>query len=106
MQRTIIAGFAFWAIIAALGLWFDNRNQGKGEVLGASIVTPVFADEPPSIMPPETYYGNPILTSVNDILRSRNVTVFPEDEVRAFPDPLLGLGSTVKVYRATPLTVV
>jgi len=34
------------------------------------------------------------------MLTALHITVYPEDKVYAFPDPILGLGSTLKVYRA------
>jgi len=39
------------------------------------------------------------------MLSHLGVTVYPQDRVYAFPDPSLGIGSTIKVYRAQVVTV-
>jgi uncharacterized protein YabE (DUF348 family) len=39
------------------------------------------------------------------MLKALNVTVYPEDKVYAFPEPGLGLGSHLKVYRAQPVLI-
>lgn len=35
-----------------------------------------------------------------------NITIYPEDKVETFPDPSLGLGSKIIIYRATPVLVI
>lgn len=87
-------------------MWFDSRTIASGVVKGVTIVTPVFAAEPKSLLPQETYYGSPVLTDLSSMIADRQIALNFEDEVRYFPDPELGLGSTIKVYRATPITVV
>lgn len=54
----------------------------------------------PSDREPERYTGSFLDTSVSAMLLRLGVIVFPEDKTFAFPDPALGLGSTLFVYRA------
>ncbi|MFY9484409.1 MAG: G5 domain-containing protein [Patescibacteria group bacterium] len=106
MSKTFITGLVFWAAAGAGFVWFDSHNVTSGIVKGVTIVTPVFAAEPESLLPPETYYGSPVFTDLKAMIADRQIALNPEDEVRYFPDPELGLGSTIKVYRATPVTVI
>ncbi|MBI3260756.1 G5 domain-containing protein [Candidatus Berkelbacteria bacterium] len=100
----MFAGFIFWAV--ALAVFAYSYKPDQGIVLGTSIVTPVFAAEPESLLPAETYYGSPVLTDIKAMIADRQIALNPEDEVRYFPDPELGIGSTIKVYRATPIKVI
>jgi len=104
MSKTVLYGTVFWS--AAIVGFILYYRPGQGFVKGASIVSPVFAAEPESLLPAETYYGSPVLTDLNAMITDRKIILNPEDEVRYFPDPEFGLGSTIKVYRATPVTVV
>lgn len=103
-RKTVFAGFIFWAV--ALAVFSYSYRPDQGIVLGTSIVTPVFAAEPESLLPPETYYGSPVLTDLSAMIADRQISLNSEDEVRYFPDPGFGLGSTIKVYRATPIKVI
>lgn len=46
------------------------------------------------------------MNSIHAMLESAGVTVNKEDIVEAFPLPELGIGSTIHVYRATPVEVI
>jgi G5 domain/Lytic transglycolase/G5-linked-Ubiquitin-like domain len=48
----------------------------------------------------ETYQAGFSVRSVADALADNNVQLAPEDKAYAFPDPSLGIGTQVKVYRA------
>jgi rare lipoprotein A (peptidoglycan hydrolase) len=69
----------------------------------------ISGDEPPSSVAqqvaPETYQGSFKYTSATDMLAALGVTVYPQDRVEAFPDPSLGIGSEIRVYRAHPITI-
>jgi len=59
----------------------------------------------PNDRSPETYHGSVFYFSADAMLQALGVNVYPQDKVYAFPDPVLGIGSTIKVYRAQPVTV-
>ncbi|MDO8513708.1 MAG: G5 domain-containing protein [bacterium] len=85
-------------------LFFVNRGKqpdlvaGKGFVLGA-----VAASD--SNHPQETYMGSDRYRKIGDMLDALQVTVYPEDKVKLFPDPELGMGSIISIHRATPVIV-
>lgn len=53
----------------------------------------------------EIYYGKPGIFYLDKMLGSQNVIVYPEDIVQVFPDPSLGIGAKITIYRATPVVV-
>ena len=53
----------------------------------------------------EIFYGKPLIRDMADMVAELGVEVYPEDIVRAFPDPQWGLGSKITVYRATPIWI-
>ncbi len=75
-----------------------------GQVKGASTDEPA-TTEPSSLLPIEQYNGSPVDHSLAQMLADHQLTVYPEDIVAAFPDPSLGLGSVIRIYRATPVLV-
>ncbi len=77
-------------------------SDGSGQVKGA---TSDSSFEPKSLLPVESYSGSPLLDSVEAMLAAHNVMINPEDIISAFPNPNLRLGSVIKVYRATPVTL-
>lgn len=54
----------------------------------------------------ETFYGKSGIFSIEEILNDLQVTTYDEDRIEAFPDPKYGLGSIVKVTRATNVKVI
>jgi hypothetical protein len=54
----------------------------------------------PTDRAPERYTGSFLDTSLTAMLQRLNVTVNVADKVYAFPEPELGVGSTILVYRA------
>lgn len=86
----------------------SSSSSEAGEVKGASTDTLASGSAtvtPVSLLPVEEYIGSPALNTLEAMLLSHNVTINPEDIVEAFPSPQLGLGSVIKVYRATPIEV-
>ena len=53
----------------------------------------------------EHYTGDPAARSVAAQLAARSVSVDPADRVSAFPDPSLGLGSSIQIERASVVTI-
>jgi len=53
----------------------------------------------------EIYYGKPGIFYLDKMLESQNLIVYPEDIVQVFPDPSLGIGAKITIYRATPVVV-
>jgi len=53
----------------------------------------------------EIYYGKPGIFYLDKMLKLQNVIVYPEDIVQVFPDPSLGIGAKITIYRATPVVV-
>ena len=54
----------------------------------------------------ETYFASSGLFSLDKMIDSLDTEVYPEDKVRAFPDPKFGLGAKLTIIRATPVIVV
>lgn len=43
--------------------------------------------------------------SVEEIFGELGISCFPEDRIKAFPDPAIGLGTTITIRRATPVVI-
>jgi resuscitation-promoting factor RpfB len=54
---------------------------------------------------PEQYRGDFRHTSVQAMLAALKIMVDPEDRIIAFPDPRLGVGSAITIYRAPEIMV-
>lgn len=54
---------------------------------------------------PEVYQGSFFYLTAAKMLESLGVEVYKEDKVVVFPDPALGIGSQLKVYRAKPVLI-
>lgn len=105
-RRAVSALAAFTLCVAAGSLAFNlfhrHLPSATAEAAGLSV------DEPPSTLdghPSETYYGDFHYATATDMLAALHVQIYPEDRVEAFPDPALGIGSTVRVYRAQPVLI-
>jgi rare lipoprotein A len=59
----------------------------------------------PTDRTPERYTGSFLDTTLSAMLSRIEVSVNPEDKVYAFPDPSLGVGSVLLVYRAQEVTL-
>lgn len=81
-------------------------TQNEGTVKGATEGGPETRNlKPETLLPVEQYQGPPFVTSLEGMLGLQQVTIYPEDVVEVFPHPEFGLGSTIRVYRATPVEV-
>jgi uncharacterized protein YabE (DUF348 family) len=54
---------------------------------------------------PEQYTASFLDTNLSAMLQRLQVTTYPEDKVFAFPDPSLGLGSTIMIFRAQAVVI-
>jgi hypothetical protein len=54
---------------------------------------------------PEVYRGSFMYRTSTDMLHALGVAVSPQDRVAAFPEPRLGIGSTITIYRAPEVTI-
>jgi hypothetical protein len=83
-----------------------SQKVASAEGTVAGISTDVLSSEPQSLLPVETYYGLPNQLSVEAVLAAQNIVKNPEDIVAAFPPPAWGIGSEIKIYRATPVEII
>jgi hypothetical protein len=60
----------------------------------------------PADRPVEEYTGSFLDLTTTAMFERLGVTIYPEDKVYAFPDPTLGLGSRLEVYRAQVVQLV
>lgn len=81
-----------------------SGSSSATEVQAASVSTFTFTNEPTD-RSPESYQGSFLYITVDAMLAAQQVRVYPEDKVYAFPEPGLGLGSHIKIYRAQPVLV-
>lgn len=56
--------------------------------------------------PQETFYVGSDSRSLLEAFTNANIPFYPEDQVTAFPDPKLGIGSVITVTRALPVHLV
>ncbi len=98
-----------YAALNVFSKWSGSVEKAQaedGSVKGASTDDPGSLNEkPPTLLLVEEYNGAPFTYSLGEMLKANNVTVYPEDIVEVFPAPELGLGSTIRIYRATPVKV-
>lgn len=100
IDSSVLATFSKWST----DTFATTAEASGGQVLGASTDTGT-NKKPQSLLPVETYYGAPFVTTLEEMLTAAGVTIHEEDVVEAFPLPELGLGSTIRIYRATPVEV-
>lgn len=100
VKRVVILVILFFGL--GIGIWGVTKDR-TGQVAGVETVQA--AELPKTLLPVEHYNGSPLVDSVQEMLKLLNVNIYPEDIVKSFPDPALGIGSTITVYRATPVIV-
>lgn len=75
----------------------------------ATAGTSLSSAEPPSTVAsdklPEVYQGSFKFTRQSDMLSALGITVDPADIVTSFPDPSLGIGSQIRIYRAALISI-
>lgn len=93
-------------LTGAVSYHFFSSNVVSTSVAEAAAPNPSvsFTNEP-NDRSPELYQGSFLYNSSEEMLKALAVEVFPEDKVFAFPEPGLGLGSHLKVYRAQPVLI-
>ena len=106
-DQIAIAGLGKWSGAIDKAFASDPAvTQGQPTVKGAATDTLLSpTQKPQTLLPVEEYHGSPSQVTLPDMLRALGVTVYPEDVIEAFPSPNLGLGSVIKIYRATPVVV-
>lgn len=116
MVKHLRVAVALTAITAtALGTLAIRLNLGHSPsssngVLAAETDTSpesfsVPSNSEPTDRQPEEYFGSFFYRTATEMLQALHVQVYPEDKVYAFPDPSLGIGSRLKVYRAQPVLI-
>lgn len=82
-----------------------KHGQVKGVTIENAPVETQTKDDPKSLLPTETYFGKISDHSVRAVLDSQSIQIVPEDVIKVFPDPSLGIGSKITIFRSTPITV-
>ncbi|MCC2631430.1 MAG: hypothetical protein K0S20_129 [Patescibacteria group bacterium] len=80
-----------------------SYTVSKAEAAGSTQV--ISFGDMPTDRSPEEYQGSFFYGSSEEMLGALSVRVYPEDKVFAFPEPALGLGSRLSVYRAQPVLI-
>ncbi len=105
-MKKILPLFIIALIILGIGL-VVKRDKGEenssSKVLGESVLDSTPKEEYSSLLPIEIYYGR-VGESKEEMLANLS-GIYPEDKLTFFPDPSLGLGSQITLYRATPVEV-
>lgn len=91
------------AVLVAVGASLISLSLPHAVTSAGSVIT--LSSEPGGYTA-ELYQGSFLDTTQAAMLHRLGVMVAPEDKVYAFPDPALGVGSLVKVYRAPRMTIV
>lgn len=79
-----------------------KSNQSNGEEPDGQTLN----QTPFTLLPVEKYTTPVFMYTLEQMLDNLKVVVHDEDIVYAFPDPSLGIGSMLTIYRATPVEVV
>jgi len=104
-RRTLSLIVAFTGL-ALVSLQFAKNlsNQVPAAEAAGLTATQVSADVPTD-RAPEIYRGSFLYTTADAMLKALGVTIYREDKIVAFPDPALGIGSTISVYRAQLVSI-
>ncbi|MEI6478248.1 MAG: G5 domain-containing protein [bacterium] len=106
-RRTAILG-ALLILVVTLAAGYRLVTKGyfvSADVAEAASSTDLTFAGQPTDRSPEEYQGSFLYTSSADMLSALGVKIYPEDKVYAFPEPGLGLGSHIEVYRAQPVMI-
>ena len=86
-------------VLAGLAACFCYpKNHTKTRVAGTQTIND-------ALHPTEIYYGASQFKDLKSMAADLAVTVYPQDRVKTFPPPELGLGSQITIRRATPVEV-
>jgi rare lipoprotein A (peptidoglycan hydrolase) len=83
-------------LILTLWLVFSHPNQ---QVAGVNTY-----NDPNH--PVEIYYGEPLFRDLKSMIENLGITVYPEDKVETVPEPDLGIGSQIRIIRATKVNII
>ena len=104
-------GYLFLLVIFVASIYMTTQFRQARADFSPSLqqkqtLSQVVRDQPISLLPKETYFGGMKETSIDQVIKSHNLTIYSEDKYRFFPDPKLRLGTTIEVFRATPITII
>lgn len=103
--RLAVPRIAALTLVVVLGSLILQPTTLRAETSSLSLNS---ADPPSTVVPqvaPEVYQGSFKYTTVTQMLAADGVTLDPADRVSSFPDPSLGIGSQIRVYRAPLITI-
>lgn len=103
IRRTASLGVLITIAISSL-VYIIKPNTSSQVVEAATSHTLTFSGEPTD-RTPELYRGSFFTSTLSDMLANLQVRTYPEDKVFTFPEPALGVGSQIKVYRAQPVLI-
>ena len=101
-RRNAVFGCSALIIVALLGSVTVPR---KSVLSVEAATTPIATSQEPTDRPAERYQGSFFDLTTAAMLTQLGVVAYKEDKVYAFPNPSLGLGSEIRVYRAQPVLV-
>lgn len=117
MTKTFrLAALAVCGLAVGLSVWYAlqsgniTREQRAGSVKAASTDSVLNANsqiqsQDLSDVAPEVYQGSYFYTDSMSALEAMGVRIYSEDIVTAFPEPSLGIGFTINVYRAQSVLI-
>lgn len=103
--RLAVPRIACLIIASVLGSMILQPTTLRAQTTGLTLNS---AEPPSAVAPeaaPEVYQGSFKFTRLGDMLASLGVTLDAADRVTTFPDPNLGIGSQIRIYRAPLLTI-
>lgn len=103
MKSRLLWGVATVVLLSAVFSLLHTGHQGSSAELFAQA-----ADNSPNaaLHPVTTFTVNSDAPTITAAFAQANQPYYPEDQVSAFPDPTLHIGSVITVRRALPVTVI
>jgi len=105
LKAAIILMLVLAAALGSFGAHKFIRRPQAGTAEAATLAVANGLATRPTDRKPEVYEGGYAYRTTDAMLAALHVTVYPEDRVVAFPNPALGLGSVIDVYRAQPVLI-
>ena len=105
LRHTVSLGVTFMLVTALTTFSLEKLVFSTSLPAQAASKDTLSFDNEPTDRSPETYQGSFLFNTTQEMLDALAVRVYPEDKVFAFPDPELGLGSHLRVYRAQPVLI-
>jgi rare lipoprotein A (peptidoglycan hydrolase) len=91
--------------VAVVGVLGAIASQSQPPAITRAATSEFTTPGMPTDRSAEQYVGSFLDTSLEAMLRRLNVSVFPEDKMFVFPDPSLGVGSSIQIFRAQPVLI-